>query len=334
MTAAPAVAAALALVAAVGCASTDAAGAQDGGRGRYLGTDSMGVVPASPTMIRVQARRELVENSAAALSATQPGVVFTVNDANNDALLFALDTTGADRGMWRVAGTRNIDWEATSTGPCAPREAADATPVPPCVYIGDVGDNDEKRPTRVIYKIAEPVAQGAGFTGVVTATPLVYRYADGPRDVEAMYVAPDGDIYLITKRRLGTRRSGMRPALVYHLPASAWQLRPPAVATLVDSLPIVPGSAPLRQITDAALSPDARYLAVRTYAQLYIFATDPATGRVLAGRTPSVCNIIALDRWQGEGVTWFGRSRRLLLTSEGSGAPMYTVDCPLPGRGA
>jgi hypothetical protein len=117
---------------------------------------------------------------------------------------------------------------------------------------------------------------------------------------------------------------------VFRIPASAWRSRADAIAVLVDSLPIVPGSASGRQITDAALSPDARRLAVRTYTQVYVFATDSTTGRVRGAVPPSVCNVASLGRLQGEGVTWFGRSGKLLLTSEGRTSPMFAVDCPMP----
>jgi hypothetical protein len=76
----------------------------------------MGIRPASIRLIRVQGRPELVENSAAAYSYAQAGVIFTINDSGNDQLLFALDTTGADRGVWRVQGATDVDWEAASAG--------------------------------------------------------------------------------------------------------------------------------------------------------------------------------------------------------------------------
>ena len=283
----------------------------------------MGATPAAPMLIRLQARTVLVENSAAALSRTQPGVFFTVNDSGNDALLFALDTTGADRGVWRVNGATNVDWEATSVGPCV------AVPND-CVYIGDTGDNRERRPSRVIYRVREPAARQAGFTGDVAAQALPYQYPDGPHDVEAMYVAPNGDTFLITKRPRVDAAGRHRPALVFRLAADVWTRSTPAMAELVDSLPIIPGSAPLRVITDASLSPDAQTLAVRTYAQVYTFATDSLTGRVRGAISPGICNIIAFDLWPGEGVTWYGRSQKLLLTSEGRDSPMQVVDCPMP----
>ena len=293
----------------------------------------MGTPPASTRLVRIQARPELVENSAAAFSYAQPGVIFTINDSGNDPLLFALDTTGADRGVWLVQGATDVDWEAASAGPCGNRPMMPATAGPnECVYIGDTGDNSETRPSRVIYRVAEPFAQSAGFTGTLVAESLEYRYPDGPHDVEAMYVPPNGSMYLITKRPRQDAAGRLRPALVFVLPPDAWGKPGPVVAQLVDSLPIVPGSAPLRLITDAGLAPDARSLAVRTYAQVYVFATDPATGRVIGAIPPAVCNIVALNVWPGEGVTWLAGSTKLLLTSEGRFSPMQIVDCPMPRR--
>jgi hypothetical protein len=198
------------------------------------------------------------------------------------------------------------------------------------VYIGDVGDNQARRKSRVIYQVAEPTAQAAGFNGVVDARRLKFRYSDGPHDVEAMYVAPNGDTFLLTKRRLVSANGIARPSLVFELPKSAWGADSTVVAQLVDSLPIVPGSAPMRQVTDAALSPDGRHLAVRTYGQIYVFATDSIDGRVRGAIPPAVCNIFSLERWPGEGVAWYGRTGKLMLTAEGRGSPLVVVDCPMP----
>jgi hypothetical protein len=257
-------AAALGALVAGGCATPDTGQAQ---RQRSAPADSASVAAANVVTITLQARPELTENSAAAWSLSQPGIFFTINDSGNDPLLYAFDSSGADRGAWRVKGVRNVDWEAASTGPCSAPGNQAASPHT-CVYIGEVGDNNAKRPARAVYKVPEPAAQTAGFVGDVTPTALVYRYPDQPHDVEAMYVAPNGDTFLITKRQLRDATRRRRPALVFMLPAAAWNANTPVVATLVDSLPIVPGSAPRRQITDAALSPDGRRLAVRTYAEV------------------------------------------------------------------
>ena len=290
-------------------------------------------LPLEARQVGVQARDDLVENSAAAMSARQPGVFFSINDSGNEPLLFALDTTGADRGAWRIAQATNVDWEGVALGPCARADSATVrSGSRACVYIADVGDNEERRPTRVIYRTPEPNAEQAGYLGVLPAERLAFRYADGPHDVEAMYVAPTGATYLITKRpRVGSTGS-LRPALVFMIPASAWGRDTLALAELVDSLPIVPGSAPGRSITDASLAQDGRHLAVRTYAEVYVFASDPLTGRVLAGVPPARCNTGNVAQGYGEGITWIGAATALLLTREGRHAPLLVVRCPMPLR--
>jgi hypothetical protein len=288
----------------------------------YMETDSMGPAPRDIATIRLHAPPELVENSAAAMSRTQPGVLFTINDSGNDPLLFAIDTTGADRGVWRVLGAKNVDWESIAVAPCNPGAQSS------CVYIGDTGDNNGRHPFRVIYKVPEPKAAGGRDT--ITAEELRYTYPDQAHDVEAMYVAPTGDVMLVTKRPLFGGGGRLRPALVFAIRAGAWRERRKAQAVLVDSLPIAPGSAPLRLITDAALSPDIGHLAIRTYAQLYIFATDRRTGLVNHAVPPSVCNIVPLGEPQGEGVTWIDNRGRFAFTSEGRNAELHLATCPLP----
>src|SRR5688500_11891129 len=128
-------------VAVVACATRDAASGLLARRRAYVGTDTMGVVPAAPVAIALQAPAELTENSAATLSFTQPGVFFTINDSGHEPLLFAFDSAGTSRGVWRVTGASNMDWEAASTGPCSVGGSDASRFAQACVYIGEVGDN-------------------------------------------------------------------------------------------------------------------------------------------------------------------------------------------------
>ena len=286
-------------------------------------SESHGASLQNIVSVPVRGVRDLVENSAAAMSLRQTGVLFTINDSGNDALLFAIDTTGANRGIWRVSGASNIDWEAASMGPCGGAQQASS-----CVYIGDTGDNSGPRGAPAIYRVAEPTADG--MRGFVQAEVVRYTYPDQRHDVEAMYVAQNGDVVLITKRPLPDRSGHLRQALVFRVPASAWGAHDRVVAQLTDSLPIVPGSVPFRLITDASLAPDGRHLAVRTYAQVFIFATDSVTGAVNHAVAPTVCDVSSLGEAQGEGVTWANAIGRLVFTSEGRRAPLNLGDCSVP----
>lgn len=287
----------------------------------------------------VRSRSELRENSAAVMSVRQPGILFTINDSGHDPVPFALDTAGNDRGAWLVRGARNEDWEAAALGPCGvesrrtPGPSEDlALPAPAetgdCLYIGDVGDNAASRPTRVLYRLPEPRAGASGSTDTLPAERLTFRYSDAPHDVEALWVGADGTTWLITKRPLRRTDGTARPALIYALPREAWDaVDVVATAQLSDSVPIVPGSAPGRLITDAARSSDGTRIAIRTYTEVFIFDSDPATGAVASDAATSVCRIAGLRQRQGEGITWFGTSGRLLLTSEGVRAPMHIITC-------
>ena len=315
------------IAATVALSSCDRPAVDGGGpRSLYVATDSMGATPTNVATVPIRTRPSLLENSVAVVSRRQAGVFYSMNDSDNEPLVFALDTTGKDRGVWRVTNASNVDWESASLGPCGAADRASD-----CLYIGDTGDNDAAFSTRVIYRAVEPIAAGSpGFNGSFAAEKLSYSYPDGPRDVEAMFVAPNGDMFLITKRPLRGAGGRLRPALIYRIPTSAWGTTTPVVAQLSDSLSLVPGSAPLRVVTDAALSPNGRHLAVRTYMQVFVFATDSATGRIEHSVAPSACNIVSLGEAQGEGISWVDDRGRFIFTSEGGSSPLVIANCPVP----
>ncbi len=286
--------------------------------------DSVRVAPTIETYY-------LAENSGAAMAVRHPGVLYTINDSGNDPVVYAVDTTGSGRGRWTLQGAANRDWEAIAVGPCAGAHA----PAASCIYVGDVGDNGLERPTVRIYRTPEPDSLGPDIVTTRAVDSVVVRYEDGPHNVEAMYVAPDGSVVLITKERRRKGTTETRPTLMFRVAPSAWDTTGIAPAVLVDSLPILPRAATSHQVTDAALALDGRTLAVRTYAQVFLFTVDPATGLPAAGDAYTVCDVRALGEPQGEGVAFVARrgtSARLVLTSEREGQPLRLVSCAIPPR--
>ncbi|HXI20626.1 MAG TPA: hypothetical protein VNH46_06050 [Gemmatimonadales bacterium] len=274
------------------------------------------MLPAPPLEV-VQTGRfrdpALRESSAVVASHRIPGVLFTVNDSGNPPEIFAFDSTGRVWGRWRVPGTRNRDWEAMSLGPC---------PAGSCLYIGDTGDDLERRDAAVIYRIREPTRL-ARFRGAPDPTPTdldsaVVRYPDGPHDVEALWVDDRADVYLASKGRHDAVH-------VYRLPGTAFGTGRGATAELVQILRIGPDPDLGRMVTDASRSPDGRRVALRTYGALYIYQVAD-DGRLAE---PTACNLAGLQP-QGEGIAWLD-DRRILLTSEsppGTGAaPILVVTC-------
>jgi hypothetical protein len=289
-----------------------------------------GSAPASDVRIATLAMaNDLGENSAAAASVDQPGILFGVNDSGHEPELFAFDTTGADRGRWRIVGAINRDWEAVAVGRCVPGGGAW------CVYIGDVGDNALRRPLISIYRVAEPAPLAGGERGELRADVLIARYPDGAHNVEGMVVAPDGSLHLFTKELRRSGRTAPAATRVYELAPRLWGGATPAEATLVDSLPIAPDARDRHAVTDAALSRNGAVLVVRTPARLFTFSLDPTSGRLRPDRAPAICDLSPLAEEQGEGVGILAvdaASARLALTSEGKRQPLRLVSCPIPPR--
>ncbi|HET9132911.1 MAG TPA: hypothetical protein VFN90_01285 [Gemmatimonadales bacterium] len=254
------------------------------------------VAPASFRRTGIFAHRALAEASGVAVSERHPGVLWSIGDSGNPPDLLATDSTGRLRGRVRIADVPDADWEEVAIGAC---------PAGRCVYIADTGDNAERRGAVALIRFPEPNPDAERVRG---AEVLRFRYADGPHDVEAIGVLPSGDVLLVTKGRRGG-------VLVYRVPARAWSGHGSrAVATRVDSLPIVASLRIGRAVTGMALSADGRRAMVRTYRDLYPFTVDPATGRFTAPTPMVACSILGLEP-QGEGIAWRD-DRTLWVTSE------------------
>ena len=261
---------------------------------------------------------ELTEASGLLQSARDSTVFWSHGDSGNEPRLFAFDSAGRSLGSVKVTGATNRDWEAIAEGPCTRGH---------CLYIADVGDNSARRDHVTIWRIGEPQPSENGSE---QAQALQIAYADGPRDVEAIWVSPDTTVFLTTKRP-DRDQDRWRAARVYRVRASAWQDTGIVTAEIVDSLPIVPlkGKAG-GWITDASLSKvDAqgdRRLAVRTYNSVYVFAVDRASGR--PGALLGQCSLKSLPEQQsGEGVTWL-TDGRLMFDHEGVRASLHVGRCP------
>jgi hypothetical protein len=253
----------------------------------------------------------LDESSGVAPSRRHPGILWTHNDGAKP-FLFATDTTGAALGIIRVRAEVD-DWEDVAVGPCGGFT---------CVYLADVGDNRERRRFARIHRVREPDPAAARAGTTVPAEVLRVRYPDGPHDVEAMWVDPNGDVQLVTKGRQSAIRQ-------FRVPARGWQTGR-AVAEPLAAVPIAAGRRFDRFVTGAAISPDGRHVAIRTYGEIYFFQRD-RNGALVLPASPVACRLDGLDI-QGEGVGWLD-VQRLVLTSERAVRPSGTVSvvrCPLP----
>ena len=246
----------------------------------------------------------LPEASGIAPSRRTPGLLWAINDSS-PAVLLAINDTGETRSRMQVSGATVTDWEDLSIAPC---DGGD------CLFIADIGDNDEKRSTIRLYRIPEPAA-----TDTVTRPADVFdaRYPDSPHDAEAMFITSDQTVYILTK--------DTPAATLYRFP----RLETGKVLTLERAAAI-----PMARTTGADVSHDGVWIAIRTNAEVAFYRT-----RALLEGDVEPAAIVPLEEYgepQGEGVA-FGGGDTVYLAGEGGkqGVPgtLFQLKCTVPGNG-
>lgn len=236
----------------------------------------------------------LSEASGLAVSRRVPARLYSHNDSGQPTL-FALDTRGAVTARVRITGAKVQDWEALAVGPCSGGS---------CLYVADIGDNEARRRQVTVYRIPEPAA---GDTSVAAAEAITLAYPDGAHDAEALLVTPDGVIFIVTKGEKG-------PIGVYRVPSSA---RSGATATLERvGGPVGKAAAQEERITDAAVSPDGQWVALRSRSSIAFYrAADFVKGQWKEARR---VDLTGLREPQGEGIA-LGPGSEVYLAGEGGG---------------
>ena len=233
----------------------------------------------------------ITESSGLAVSLRHDGVVYTHNDSGDAARFFAVDRHGRTVATYTLRGVKARDVEAIAVGPDERGR--------PSVFLADIGDNGAARSGVVVYRVAEPAVL-ADATLEATRFPL--RYADGPRNAEALLVhSRTGRLLVVSKEAVGG---------VYEAPAT---LRPGATVTLrrIADAPAM--------VTDGAYSPDGSRLVLRGYRSATVYrAPGSPIGEAGVPVQP-----------QGESVAFTSDGRALLFGSEGRGSEVWQA--PLTG---
>ncbi len=229
---------------------------------------------AAPVEVGTLDDAERDEVSGVAASARHPGVLWLHVDHGGDAALYAVDATGGSLGALTLDGVENVDWEALAIGPC---DAADPDGGD-CLWVADVGDNRLERDEVVLYRVPEPEVGADGLETTVTPDRFPLVYAEGPRNVEAMFLAPDGSPVLLTKQGSGDSE-------VYVVDATEPDV--PTAPRLVGAFPTRPeGVEEGGFVTSADLWPDGTRLLVRTYERTWELDLGESGVEGIAEATP------------------------------------------------
>lgn len=257
---------------------------------------------------------ELRESSGIAISRTQPGVLWSHNDSGDGPNLYAIDEKGTLLAKVPVTDAMARDWEDISLGPCP---AAMGAPDPKgrhCLFIADTGDNNQIRSEVSIYIVIEPrVTPKGAEPATVQARSFRYRYPKGPNDAEALAVRSNGDLEIVTKGRTGTIDFFSIPADTAARALASGEI---VTAQYDGNSGIRPDARSGRLVTSAALSPDGKTLAVRTYYEVYFFGLVNLKGEARWRDLHRTCSLGDAEP-QGEAIDYLD-ANTLLLTSERS----------------
>ncbi|GGK13658.1 hypothetical protein GCM10011583_52100 [Streptomyces camponoticapitis] len=231
----------------------------------------------------------ITESSGLAASRAHPGVYWTHND-QDEPRVFGVDSrTGETVATITMRGVGEPrDMEAISVG-------ADGN-----IYVGDIGDNLGGTWEHVwIYRFPEPKRLA---DATVDATQFTVKYADGPRDAEALMVHPTtGRVYIASKNEDG---GGL-----YEGPA---KLTPGGTNTFTRV-----GEVPW--VTDGAFSPDGRELVLRSYFSARGYAWKN-------GRLGADHRVRAPIQGQAESVSYTLDGSALMFGTEGVRGEVERVD--------
>ncbi len=249
----------------------------------------------------------LAELSGLAASRLHRGVFWAHNDSGNAPVLRAMRANGTIVATCPLRGVRVRDLEDIAVGPCS-AGGADS-----CIYLGDIGDNGRRRKNAQLLKVREPAQLRDQPLLPVT---LPFRYADGPRDAEALLVDPRsarvfvvaksllslGDVYRI--EQLGARDGGTA--------VRVRTLRPP------------------RQYDAATTGGDAHPSGTRLILRTYTGAWELRSPNARSFEDVLEAEPVAVPdaaQPQGEAISYTADGRGYLLGGERAGSPLYRVHC-------
>jgi len=258
----------------------------------------------SPKLVCSLVSTAITESSGMAPSRQIPGQFYTHNDSGDTARFFRFRLDGTVTGQFTLIGITAIDWEDMASA-----RVGEAN----YLYFADIGDNGQSRPFVTIYRLQEPIGSGGNITQYDA---IRLTYPTGPRNAETLLVHPTkGDIYIVTKSETEASRVFWLPHPSAGGQFAVNQLGQVQVGTSV------PGS---KLITGGSISPDARYVTLRTYWDGYDF-------RITGGfqtwpkATPKRFAIAA--ETQGESLCYALDGSRVYTTSEGN--PCRVSEVPL-----
>jgi hypothetical protein len=200
--------------------------------------------------------KTLKESSGLALSPDGKRV-WIIQDQGNPDKLYELDREGKLISDYKLSHAQNQDWEDL-----AQDEAGN-------LYIGDFGNNDNKRKDLTIYKLTAP----NGKKDKLKAQKITFEYPQQRKfppkkedllfDAEAFFYR-DGHFFIITKNRADPFTG---KALIYKVPAQAGHHKAQLISSFITCM-----DQHSCRITGADISPSGKQVALLGSGTLWLFS--------------------------------------------------------------
>jgi hypothetical protein len=249
-----------------------------------------------------EGRLGFLESSGIVKSRTYRDVFWTHADSASPASLIAIRANGETVASIPVDGAKNFDWEDVAVDDAG------------FLYVGDIGNNGNRRRNLAVYKVREPDPKKATSTSVVAT--IRFSFPDQREfppeqenfDAESLFWT-NGRLYLLTKHRSDTHTK------LYRFPSLDG--RAPVVLDKINEFDVGGQQSSFGgMVTAADIRPQGDFLAVLSYHALFIFRA-PEQGDDFFAVLHKRIDFGMSTMKQCEGVTWDGDD--VVITNE-SGA--------------
>ncbi len=181
--------------------------------------------------------------------------IFAVNDSGNDNILFRLDHLGNIIEEITIPGAHNIDWEDLTYDHNN------------TIYIGDFGNNNNKRKDLIIYKVSGILTNEISVDKIEFSLEDQYKFPPKKKkrnfDIEAFVYLKD-HLYLFSKNRSSKFNGETK---LYKIPAKAGN----HTARLIDTRVLCDDSRDCF-VTGAAINKEGTKIVLLTYNKLFVFS--------------------------------------------------------------
>jgi hypothetical protein len=221
---------------------------------------------------------KLREASGLTASVVNPGLLWTHNDGRNPPEIFLLDDKAEIRMTCRL-NVPNRDWEdiAIGRGPDTSKYF---------IYLGEIGDNQARYDTKIIYRFEEPVADNE--VKIISAIDTLFiNLQGGIKDAEALMIEPlTNDIIIISK---------------WETPVGFYRVAYPFREDTLTATKTA--EINMTEVTSSDISRDGKEVLLRSYNAIHYWRrSDGASLEELLTSEPMV--IPDVPEFQGEAIGW------------------------------